>query len=109
MFFPHTTEEDVRVLTIGIYQVNLARAITAEHLNEESEYEVLLCIFDPSLLCARLQSRHVKLKVYVLWIFHDEVTVKSRYCNCKTESRVVGICAHVTSVIWYLVYARHAS
>lgn len=42
----------------------------------------------------------------MLWIPHDEVSVKSWYCKCKTGSRVVGMCAHV---IWYLGYASHAS
>jgi hypothetical protein len=109
VLFPKMTEDDVRALTIGVYQVNLAKAYTAEHLSENSEYEVLLCVHDPYLLCAKLQSRHITSKVYLLWISHDEATVKSWYCRCRTGSRVVGMCAHVTSVVWYLGFARHAS
>lgn len=92
--FPHMTEEDVRALTIGIYEVYIARAYTAEHLNEESEYEFLLCVFDPSLLCARLQSRHVKSKVYMLWISHDEVSVSPGTANAKPDPELL-VCVHM--------------
>ncbi|GFW36955.1 uncharacterized protein TNCV_5018541 [Trichonephila clavipes] len=29
------------------------------------------------------------------------------YCHCKVGARVVGCCAHVASVLWYLGYWRH--
>jgi len=29
------------------------------------------------------------------------------YCKCKVGARVVGCCAHVCSILWYLGYGRH--
>lgn len=29
------------------------------------------------------------------------------YCQCKTGARVVGCCAHIASVLWYLGYVGH--
>ncbi|GFQ66503.1 uncharacterized protein TNCT_546991 [Trichonephila clavata] len=29
------------------------------------------------------------------------------YCLCKVGARVVGCCAHVASILWYLGYWRH--
>ena len=55
----------------------------------------------------KLQSRHVSSKSYLLWILYDDCNVISWYCKCRTGSRVVGMCAHVASVIWYLAYARN--
>ena len=31
----------------------------------------------------------------------------SWYCRCKTGARVVGVCAHIAAVLWYLGYARY--
>jgi hypothetical protein len=33
--------------------------------------------------------------------------VKGWYCQCKSGTRVVGTCAHVVSIIWYLGFARY--
>lgn len=37
---------------------------------------------------------------------HDNDLTKSWYCTSKNGARVVGTCAHVTSVLWFLGYAR---
>lgn len=29
------------------------------------------------------------------------------YCTCVSGSRILGSCAHVASVLWFLGYARH--
>jgi len=55
-----------------------------------------------------MQSRHVSSKQNTLWIHYQRFgegrrAIKGWYCKCK----VVGCCAHVTSVIWYLGFARH--
>lgn len=105
--FPAMTEEEIRGLAIGVYQVGLAKSYVQEHFNENSEFEVMVNQLDPHLICAKLQSRHVSSKSYLLWIMFDEVHVTSWYCRCRTGSRVVGMCAHIASVLWYLAYARH--
>ena len=105
--FPSLSEEEIRCLAIGVYQVNLAKSYVQEHLNEQAEFTVYVYKQDEHLICAKLQSRHVSSKSYLIWILYDECNVISWYCKCRTGSRVVGMCAHVASVIWYLAYARN--
>ena len=33
--------------------------------------------------------------------------ITERYCDCKAGARVFGMCAHITSIIWYLGIGRH--
>src|SRR5258705_10082031 len=39
--FPVMTEQEVRTLTFGVYQVKQARSYTSEHLNKDGHYEFL--------------------------------------------------------------------
>ena len=38
---------------------------------------------------------------------NDIDPVKDWFCQCKAGARVVGCCAHVSSVIWHLGLTRH--
>ena len=29
------------------------------------------------------------------------------YCKCRAGARVVGVCSHIASILWYHGYARH--
>ncbi|XP_021351029.1 uncharacterized protein LOC110454009 isoform X2 [Mizuhopecten yessoensis] len=105
--FPVMTEEDLRNLTLGVYQLKLARAYTQEHMSESGGYEVSVCKVDANLISAKIQSRHISSKAYQLWVFFDECTVQGWYCKCRAGARVVGTCSHVASVVWYMGFARH--
>lgn len=37
----------------------------------------------------------------------QEGPIAGYYCTCKSGARILGCCAHITSVLWYLGYARH--
>ncbi|XP_062574273.1 uncharacterized protein LOC134236110 [Saccostrea cucullata] len=105
--FPKLTEDEIRELTLGVYQVKLARSYTQEHCSSDGTYEILVSGEVPNIVSAKIQSRHVSAKRYKLWIKHDGILVTGWYCTCKNGSRVVGMCAHITSVLWYLSYQRH--
>ena len=30
------------------------------------------------------------------------------FCECKTDAHTVGCCAHVATIIWYLVIGKHS-
>ncbi|CAC5393858.1 unnamed protein product [Mytilus coruscus] len=104
--FPSITEEDHRNLTLGVYQIKLAKSYVAEHVTENNNFEVLVHKQENNLICAKMQSRHVSARAYLLWIQYDEVTVLGWLCKCRAGARIVGMCAHVSAVIWYLGYAR---
>ncbi|XP_033732853.1 uncharacterized protein LOC117322192 [Pecten maximus] len=105
--FPSMSEEELRNLTIGVYQLKLARSYTHEHLAEDGEYVIMVNDGTAGLLRARIQSRHTSSKTYLLWIDYSPAVINGWYCQCKAGARVVGTCAHVAAVIWYIGYARH--
>ncbi|XP_062598202.1 uncharacterized protein LOC134259614 [Saccostrea cucullata] len=105
--FPRLSEEEIRELTLGTYQVKLARSYANEHLNEDGSYEIHINEDIENIVSAKIQSRHVSAKRYLCWIQHSNGVIQTWYCKCKAGSRVVGCCAHITSVVWYLSYARY--
>ncbi|XP_062618934.1 uncharacterized protein LOC134280537 [Saccostrea cucullata] len=105
--FPQLSEEEIRELTMGVYQIKLAKSYAQEHLDKDGTYEIYVNNDHDGILRAKLQSRHTSAKTYLLWIGFDEINIKSWFCKCKIGSRVVGMCSHITSVIWFLSFARH--
>lgn len=88
--FPKMTEEQLREMTCGSYQLKLSRCYIQEHL--DGNHDILVHREDPQLLKVKMQSRHVSSKAHVLWISYNEVEVTAWYCLCKTGARVVGVC-----------------
>ncbi|VDI06628.1 Hypothetical predicted protein [Mytilus galloprovincialis] len=110
--FPKLTEEMLRDITLGIYQLKQAPGYTREHLSESGNYELLLCKESETLLQVKIQSRHSKSTIHTLWIDYNagssvQKPVNGWYCTCKVGARMVGCCAHVASVLWYLGLERH--
>ncbi|KAK3097763.1 hypothetical protein FSP39_012967 [Pinctada imbricata] len=105
--FPTYTEDEIRELTLGVYQVKMAKCYSQEHVSEDGVYDILIDNVNDDLLSAKIQSRHTSAKQYQCWIGYFDGAVQSWYCKCKSGSRVVGCCAHIASVIWYMSYARH--
>lgn len=104
--FPIFNEEELRNFTLGVYQLKLAKSYTAEHITDDGNYQIMVNGDLDGLLRVRLQSRHTSSKSYLLWIEYD-TTVKGWYCQCRAGARVLGACAHVSSVLWFLGYARY--
>ena len=105
--FPCLDEEDLRNITLGVYQLKLAKSYSEEHLNPEGEYQVFVSGIKEGLLMGKIQSRHTSQKQYKLWVEYNDYSVRGWYCQCRAGARVVGTCAHISSVIWYLGFARH--
>lgn len=105
--FPVLDEEDLRNIILGVYQLKLAKLYTKEHMQNDGGYDIMVHKQEPGIIMAKIQSRHVSSKIYKMWIEFDEISVNGWYCQCKCGSRVVGSCAHIASVIWYLGFARH--
>jgi hypothetical protein len=114
--FPQLTLEQLEdEITLGVYQVKLAKAYTREHRLEGTGggYTVEVHPEDPSsggnLLRVRIQSRHISKTRYYVWILWqpDQRESLRWCCTCRTGLRTIGCCAHVASVIWYLAVARH--
>ncbi|WAR21652.1 hypothetical protein MAR_015626 [Mya arenaria] len=103
--FPRLTEDILRTLTCGVYQLKLCPGYIQEHL--EGDEDIRVHKERSGLIRVRLQSRHVSAKQYNLWIKFNNYEILGWYCKCRSGSRIVGMCAHCAAVIWYLGYGKH--
>ncbi|XP_062579084.1 uncharacterized protein LOC134241007 [Saccostrea cucullata] len=102
---PKLDEEELRNLTCGVYQLRLCPSYIQEYI--EGDADILVHKEHPGLIRVKLQSRHISSKKYMLWIQYTESAVTAWYCKCCGGARVVGVCSHIASVVWYLGFARH--
>jgi hypothetical protein len=94
-----------------------ALSYTAEHLDSEGTYIFELFAEEINIIHVKLRSRHFGSVVHDIWIKYDSSLKLSRsqdpvrnwYCTCKSGARVFGLCAHVTSILWFLGVAIHDS
>lgn len=105
--FPCYDESELRQLTLGVYQLRMALSYAQEHTDADGGFEILINDEIPGLLCAKIQSRHISAKQYRCWVSFGDGVVDGWFCKCKAGTRVVGMCGHVTSVIWYLSFGRY--
>lgn len=120
--FPRMTEEDIYFLSLGSYQIKLARSYCKEHMRQNGLYSIEIfqqpCTnelhrfnisFEPGsyILRGRIKSRHVSRCMYYSYIIVNSQSIGEYYCSCLTGQRTVGTCAHIISLVWYLGYARH--
>ncbi|XP_026741645.1 uncharacterized protein LOC113503762 [Trichoplusia ni] len=70
----------------------------------------------PLLLRARIKSRHTSRREYYTYSLYDELPsfedqlrngILSYRCNCVSSNRTVGCCAHILTILWYLVWTRY--
>ncbi|XP_052099022.1 uncharacterized protein LOC127733747 [Mytilus californianus] len=73
--FPMLSEEELRNITVGVYQLKLAKSYTQEHLNDESEFIIMINSDLESILRVQIQSRHTSARKYLIWIEYDEIEV----------------------------------
>ena len=88
--FPFLGEQELRNITCGVYQLKLSPSYIQEYLDGESQ--ILIHKEDPGLIRVKIHCRHIS---------------SAWYCKCRAGARVVGVCSHIGSVLWYLGFARH--
>ncbi|CAF4576898.1 unnamed protein product [Rotaria sp. Silwood2] len=106
--FPKMSFDELQELTLGTYQLKQARSYTTEHLSEDGAYLVKVTNQRQNLLRAQIQSRHRNAVKYDLYIQYNTQNITGWYCKCPNGSRVVGCCAHIASVMYYLAFARYS-
>ena len=108
--FPRLSFDDLRGITLGVYQLKQAPSYTKEHFNDDGNYELMVCKVSNEIIKVKMQSRHTNSSTHTLWIHYitnAPKPIKGWYCTCKAGARVVGCCAHISSVLWYLSNERH--
>lgn len=109
--FPKLSTAELKELTLGNYQLNMAVHYTKQHMSE-STFKIFVHNENNTLIRVKMQSRFCKSQKHNLWIKFVEngtspSSIISWYCQCKTGARTVGCCSHVATVLWYLSFARH--
>lgn len=69
--FPVLSLDDMRTITLGIYQIKHAENYSREHLKDGGSYEIMVCHDFPFLLRVKIQSRHSRNILHTLWIKYD--------------------------------------
>ncbi|KYN19756.1 hypothetical protein ALC57_07909 [Trachymyrmex cornetzi] len=133
--FPVLTLEFLKNLTCGIYQLELSPSYIQDKLQrdqlEEFQVEMLRNqnrLSEPGLMRVRVFSRFRNATKHQLWISYrpigdgevdendgievynrleDDPPIQGYYCTCRSGARTLGTCVHVTSVLWFLGYARN--
>ena len=112
--FPKLAKQDLIDITLGSYQIRMAKSYVSAHLDNEGKYSFQICTDQdqPGLLRVGVHSRNrcnTFYKVYVKYQPNgrgsDAITEYA--CRCKVGSRTVGCCSHITSVLWFLGCARY--
>jgi len=111
VLFPRLDLDYLRTITCGTYQISLAPGYIAEHLSDDGDYEVWLYQHSPDLLRCQIHSRHKSQTKYNVWIRFTvspdvEAPIKDYYCQCPVGERTMGMCAHISSILYYLGYYR---
>lgn len=129
--FPRLTEDDLKLIALGTYQLKQAISYYSETVKGDGDYRMgfSLCkpniltlhvaqkykinVQDPQLIRCKLRSRHSGSVKYYTYVLTDKQPISGppsiieHYCNCKNGARTNGCCAHVMTVIWILGIGRH--
>lgn len=129
--FPRLSIEDMKMISLGSYQLANARSYAAEHMksSDTSTYQCFYCPSDaihfffgrvvtqkrierPILVKTKMKSRFrsgVSLDSYILvdGSKRGADAIKAYCCECKHGLRTVGCCSHIMTTIYFLSYARH--
>ena len=93
--FPEMTEDELRDLTMGIYQLKQAKSYTDEHFDDNGSYEIMAHKEEDGVLKAQIRSRHTSNKTYNMWVEYTQGLnpITGWYCGCRSGARTVGCCA----------------
>jgi hypothetical protein len=88
----------------------MAKSYIIDHLrvsqtDEEIGFMVELCHEHDDLVRARFSSRHSKNKNHTTTIQFDnqkQQPIEAWYCTCCAGAREVGMCSHITALLWHL-------
>lgn len=58
----------LRELTLGVYNIQMARSYTQEHIDVDGKFKISVSDDIPGILSTKIQSRHVSAKQYKCWI-----------------------------------------
>jgi hypothetical protein len=101
--FPKLSVDDLKAITVGPYQMTMAKSYTKQHLDGGNSFKILLPKEPETPLRVKMQSRFRKKQFHSVFVKYlpGENTVNgvtSWFCSCKSGSRTMGCCSHVATV-----------
>lgn len=102
--FPQLSIEELKLITLGPYQIKIGSLYNSQHAPSGSGYEFFLHKDMTDLIRVKLQSRFSKRRHHKVWIKftpwgRGPEAVVGWYCLCKNGARTLGCCGHVAAVI----------
>ncbi|KAJ8683762.1 hypothetical protein QAD02_019554 [Eretmocerus hayati] len=112
--FPEMTENDLKILFTGSYQLSQAVSYLAEIYDDDGNIALSYVKESPDTIKFEVRSRHINRKMYKCFVKYDSRCVGIRgivgyCCECANGLRTIGCCSHVASIIYYLSHARYLS
>lgn len=123
--FPRLTMDDLKRITVGVYQIGLAPGYIQDKIQRQDEDEFQIEMRsnqthqpETGFLRVRTFSRFRNSTKYYVWIAYrstsepqeedeEDGVIFGYYCTCISGARTLGTCAHVACILWFLGYARH--
>jgi hypothetical protein len=101
--FPSLTWDELKIFTLGSYQLKVAERYIQEHMSSNQEFGIMLHNVTPNIIRSEIQSRFSGSDSHTVWIKYiagqDGIEgLDGHYCKCKTGERTLGCCSHVASV-----------
>jgi len=101
--FPALTLEDLKEITLGVYQTKMGNNYNEEHISPDNSYVFCTHKEEPGIIKVQMRSRYSSRTRRVLWIEYSEyvngsAAVKEWYCKCPIGARTVGVCSHIAAV-----------
>lgn len=104
------TVEFIKALTFGIYQLKQARSYVEDFVDENGNYQFEVIQEENNLIRVKIKSRFVNNCLHNVFIQYNakksRKPIEGYYCDCKVGARMLGTCAHVTSVLHFFGVAR---
>ena len=105
--FPQLNEFELTDLTMGVNQIFRAKTYSKDHQMKPVNTKTF-STKNKMVFSGPIRSRHTSSRTYNLWIEHSTSLnpINDWFCTCKSGTSVVGCCAHIASVLWYLSFER---
>ena len=112
--FPYLTTADLKLITLGTYQISQAISYLAEHRKDDNFPLMSLNCEVKNIIHVKIQSRHISSKSYKVYVKYNPSeegrnSIQSWMCHCKFGLRTLGCCVHIAAVISYLGNLRYDS
>jgi hypothetical protein len=101
--FPSLTWDELKMFTLGTYQLKVAERYVEEHLSTNPDFGIMMHNINKNIIRCEIQSRFSGSDSHSVWIKYIPeqdglAALDGHFCQCKNGERTLGCCSHVTAV-----------